>query len=123
MDQPPKSVLIVDDDPAIRTLIVSVLLRAKIPIDQAANGREAIQRIEQTRYAAIVLDLMMPIASGFDVIDYLQERQPDERCVIVISAAAPAVLREVQEKSVVCAVLRKPFDISELVTAVRGCLV
>ena len=122
MDNPQKSVLVVDDDLAIRTLVVSVLLRAKIPVEQAANGREAMQRIERTEYAAIVLDLMMPIASGFDVIDYLVQRQPEKCCVIVISAAAPAVLREVEEKSVVCAVLRKPFDISELVTAVRECL-
>ena len=115
-------VLVVDDDAAIRGLVAAVLRRKSLTVDEAVNGREAIDRLEQQVYAAVVVDLMMPIVSGFEVVDYLQEKRPTTPCVVVISAAAPAVIRTVEEKPVVRAVLRKPFDIYELVTAVLQCV-
>ena len=71
------TVLVVDDDFAIRTLIAALLVRKDIAYDMAENGLEAIAKIRRNRYDAIVLDLMMPLSSGLDVIQYLRA---ERRC-------------------------------------------
>src|SRR5688500_1710081 len=61
--------LVVDDEAPIRNLLAAVLRRERIPTDTAANGSEALELIEKNEYACVVLDLMMPILTGRDVID------------------------------------------------------
>lgn len=116
-----KAVLVVDDDDGVRTLVQTLLRRKKLVTDEASNGQEAIAKLESHAYHAIVLDLMMPRLSGFDVIDYLERTRPEVPCV-VISAAAPRDLQRIESKPVVRSVLRKPFDISDLIDAVEQCV-
>jgi len=117
-----RAVLVVDDDDSIRKLIRSVLKRDGYAIDEARNGQEAIERIQQRRFDAILLDLMMPVMSGFEVISYLQQELPERRCVIVMSAASETRLQQV-DRNAVYHLLRKPFDIHELSDVVRKCMI
>ena len=115
-----RSVLIVDDDPAIRGLVALLLRRHFFDIEEASNGVEAIDRIRARRYDAIVLDLMMGPGSGFEVLDELQGLRPQDRCVVVLSATSERNLRAADGPNV-CARIRKPFDITELVREVCAC--
>ncbi|HVT04803.1 MAG TPA: response regulator [Thermoanaerobaculia bacterium] len=114
--------LVVDDDDSIRKLIRSVLRRVGYDVEEARNGQEAIDRIQQRNFDAILLDLMMPIMSGFEVIDYLRQERPDEKCIIVMSAASETRLQQV-DRNAVYHLLRKPFDIHELSECVRKCMI
>ena len=118
----PVCVLVVDDDPSIRRLIVAALKRDGYVFAEAPNGREGLELMRSLRPAVVVLDLMMPIASGWDVLD---ERQRDAELlkipVILVSANRdPAVVSAVDKG--VCAFLPKPFDIEVLSALVRGCV-
>jgi len=62
---PPASVLVVDDDPATREMTRRLLEREGWDVDEAENGRVALQRIAERRPTLIVLDLMMPEMDGF----------------------------------------------------------
>ncbi|HWN67048.1 MAG TPA: response regulator, partial [Haliangium sp.] len=66
-----KRILIVDDDDAIRALVVTVLRRRGYRLDTARNGLEALEKLKNCRYSLVVLDLMMPRMSGYDVLDTL----------------------------------------------------
>ena len=116
------SVLVVDDDPAIRTLIVSSLRRDGYHLSEAANGREALEAMRREHPDVVVLDLMMPILSGWDV---LQERLHDPALikipVIIVSANREPQLLEAVDKGI-CAFLPKPFDINALTALVRSCV-
>jgi len=69
----------------------------------------------------MVLDLMMPIMTGIEVIRYLETHDDaGAPCVIVITAAGERELKQVESPSV-HAVLRKPFDLRTLIAAVRDC--
>lgn len=114
-----KAILVVDDDRAIRTLIRLILQRAGYDADEADSGNQAIARIREKRYDAVVLDLMMPDGSGEDVLDVLKEH-PLVKCVVLISATSAAKLAKIDDLNVV-AKLRKPFDINDLVEAVGRC--
>jgi CheY-like chemotaxis protein len=60
----PASVLVVDDDPAVRRLTQQVLHREGWTVVQAENGRIGLRRVEESRPAIIILDLLMPTSTG-----------------------------------------------------------
>ncbi|HEX7153292.1 MAG TPA: response regulator [Thermoanaerobaculia bacterium] len=117
---PSSEVLIVDDDAAIRALLQGILRREGIQTATAANGAEALALIEKHDYAAIVLDLMMPVLDGFTVIERLRDDPKRRRCIIVASAGDEGVLARV-DRDAVFTVVRKPFEIESLIAAVKKC--
>jgi signal transduction histidine kinase/CheY-like chemotaxis protein len=62
-----KSILVVDDDPSIRSLLQQEFTDAGYNVRLAADGREALQRIREETPGLVVLDVMMPEMNGFDV--------------------------------------------------------
>jgi DNA-binding NtrC family response regulator len=115
-----RRVLVVDDDTAVRRLVQTVLTREGYEVDEAYGGRDALEKIAWDGYDAIVLDLMMPEISGFDILSAISQVRPNSKCVVVISAAAPQAISEA-DSPIVRARLRKPFEISDLIAAVRSC--
>jgi CheY-like chemotaxis protein len=119
---PHPSVLVVDDDPSIRKLIIAALRRDGYAFYEAANGREALDSMRAHHPNAVVLDLMMPQVSGWDV---LQERMNDRELlsipVIIVSANRDPDLASAIDKGI-CAFLPKPFDIGALAALVRSCI-
>jgi PAS domain S-box-containing protein len=83
----PCRVLVVEDDPASRELVVRMLSAAGCSVLQAENGREALQYMHAPLPDVILLDLMMPEMNGFEFLEALQQ---DPQCrqvsVIVITA-------------------------------------
>jgi CheY-like chemotaxis protein len=115
-------VLVVDDDPSIRRMIVAALKRDGYTFCEAPNGKEALDMMRREHPNVVVLDLMMPVLSGWDVLQ-ARELEPELRQipVIVISAnRAPEVATAVDKG--ICAFLPKPFDIGALSALVRSCL-
>jgi Response regulator containing CheY-like receiver, AAA-type ATPase, and DNA-binding domains len=119
---PAHGILVVEDDPAIRRLVMMVLQRQGYRTETAADGMEAVVKLGNSAYDVIVLDLMMPNLDGFTFLNKLAESQPERlRSVIVTSAASPTLIRERMNGNTF-QVLPKPFDIHELVGAVRLCI-
>lgn len=106
-------VLVVDDEPAIRALVAKIVERAGLSVDTAADGAIAIDKLSHTAYAAIVLDLMMPIIDGYGLIEHLKQRGGPRPAIIVISAGDSASLRQL-DGAMVHSIIRKPFDIDVL---------
>lgn len=113
-------VLVTDDDASIRLLVAAVLRRAHYDVDTAANGVEALRKSESTFYDVIVLDLMMPMLSGFEVLRQLKCRESKPRFVVVMSAGSQSQLDSVAGANVF-ATMRKPFEIDAITAAVGAC--
>jgi CheY-like chemotaxis protein len=121
-EKSPYCVLVVDDDPSIRRMIVAALKRDGYVFQEAPNGKEALDLMRSEHPNVVLLDLMMPVLSGWDVLQ-ARELEPDLKSipVIIISAnRAPEVATAVDKG--ICAFLPKPFDISALSALVRSCL-
>jgi DNA-binding response OmpR family regulator len=114
-------ILVTDDDPSILCLVATILRRANYDVDTAASGREAIEKTEQTQYDAIVLDLMMPLMSGLEVLAHLAVRTRKRRFVVVMSAAPLDVIGRAAGHNVFAA-LQKPAAINEIVATVHACI-
>lgn len=114
------SVLVAEDDASIRALIVSALRRRNMQLALAENGGEALVHLQNQEWLVLVLDLMMPHVTGWDVIRWLAAnpaRKP--KTVIVVSATDRAMLQEL-DPTVVNAVLFKPFDIMQLAAYIKA---
>ena len=116
------SVLVVDDDPNIRKMIVAALRRDGYQFLEAPNGREALDLMRERRPDVVVLDLMMPVLSGWDV---LKERQGDavlSRIPVIVVSANRDPDVAVAVNAGICAFLPKPFDIGALSALVKSCM-
>ena len=113
-----RHVLVVEDDPAIRSLLAVLMRKAGLAVDVAANGIEALASLEKRDYAVILLDLNMPGMDGFGFMRELRvrcERSGEKPLVVVISAALESedVVARI-DTELVGAAIRKPFEPAHL---------
>ncbi len=113
-------ILIVDDDDAIRALLMTVLRRRGFPVDTARNGAEAIGFLQSSRYSFVLLDLMMPRVSGYEVLDFLSAWAAHERPLVLVLTAG--LTPRAFDSSLVVGMLHKPFDVELLIDTILGCL-
>jgi CheY-like chemotaxis protein len=113
-------VLLAEDDPAIRRLLAMTLRRRRLDVEIAQDGSEALELLQRESWSVVVMDLMMPRVTGWDVLRWLGEH-PEHRpaSVIVVSAAGRDVLREL-DSSIVNAIIFKPFDVLQVGAYVRN---
>ena len=124
-------ILVVDDDHALQTLLSVLFTRAGFECDFVSDGRAAMQRLDGDgdgdgdgggkRYAVIMLDLILPEVSGMEILDHMQEHNPSMLLrTIVLTGASSGVLKGV-DTSRVHAVIRKPFDIQDVLQLTTEC--
>jgi two-component system response regulator MprA len=115
-------VLIVEDDPAIRTLLVAALRREPVAVDTAADGVAALDQVGRNQYAVILLDLMLPRVSGFEFLEPVDTvRPPGPSPVTIVMTAFDATAVKRLGSMRVQAILHKPFDIERVVEMIRDC--
>ena len=117
-----KRILVVDDDDAIRALLRTVLRRRGFVVDTARNGVDALEQLAERRYALVVLDLMMPHMSGYELVEQLDKLSVMTRPRVLILTAAGAVEPRGLDTSLVIGAMHKPFDIDLLIDTIRGFL-
>jgi CheY-like chemotaxis protein len=80
-------VLVVDDEPGNREMLAGILEPAGFTVIAAAGGREAIELATQQLPDLILLDLIMPEVTGFDVVEALRANQPTHNTPIMVLTA------------------------------------
>lgn len=117
----PFHALVVDDDPALQGLFTRLLSRKGFSVDAAADGRIAYDQLHRTAYSVILLDLMMPDVNGFELLERLHRDSPSllPRVIVMTGASQRAI--EDLDTSGIWGLIRKPFDIDELVNSAIAC--
>ncbi|MCJ2182550.1 response regulator transcription factor [Novosphingobium sp. 1949] len=111
------TVLVVDDEPAIRRLIVSACARADYATLEAGTAREALDALKANRPEVVLLDLGLPDRDGLELVPLV--KQGSDATLIIVSA------REATEEKVAALdlgaddYLTKPFDTEELLARLR----
>ncbi|HEY7293535.1 MAG TPA: response regulator [Dehalococcoidia bacterium] len=111
-------VLVVDDDPDIRGLLVAILQGEGWTVATATNGEEALARIAADRPRLVLLDLSMPRMSGWEVLATLQA---DQISVPVIVMTAGTRAYDAAAAMHAAGALSKPFELDDLLTIVARC--
>jgi len=113
--------LVVEDDDGIVNLVRHVLQREGFMVECVRTGGAAIELMKTVAYDLLIIDLILPVVSGEEVMAYIEETQPRTlRRVIVMTASPRKLSCEFLER--ICKVLAKPFNIEELVLMARECV-
>lgn len=116
----PRRILIVDDDAEVRKILATALRLKPLTLDEASNGREAIELLRENQYAVVLLDLMMPHVDGFSVLSAIGADLPNPPVVLVITGASREAIERVDTERI-HGVIRKPFDPLEVASIVAAC--
>jgi CheY-like chemotaxis protein len=114
-----KAVLIIDDEPAARTVIAKALAEAGLASFEAASGEEGIAAARAHRPAAIILDIIMPHQDGWSVLRSLKNDR--ELCEIPVILATILADRELGLSLGAVEYLTKPIDTEKLIQTLEAC--
>ena len=118
-DTKQQTILIVDDEEIIRDLLAEVLEDYMISL--ACDGKEAIDKLKESKYDLVITDLRMPNVPGEEVVKFARETYPGTRGIVI---SAYSSLHTVSQSITngACAFLSKPFSIKELMHTVETAL-
>ncbi len=113
-------ILVVDDDPAIREVLATALEQRGYDVLSACDGTQGLAYLERDTPALLVLDVIMPRRSGFQILDRILSSSQTRPKVIVITGTDAQRVREIMDRGDIDAFFAKPFDVAELVTCVES---
>ena len=111
-------VLIVDDEPDLLLMLRMLLQSVGYDTGLAADGQDALDRIRKEHFDLVLLDVLMPVLDGWQVLEALKA-DDDAPPVIVVSAIADQNRTKALDLGA-RAVIAKPFDTEELLASVRA---
>ncbi|MEP7057061.1 MAG: sigma-54 dependent transcriptional regulator, partial [Caldimonas sp.] len=115
------SLLVVDDEPDLRTLYELTLLREGYDMDTAGTVQEALLHLKDRTYSAVITDMRLPDGSGLDVLRWLEESGRREKA-IVITAYGSAENAVDALKAGAYDYLTKPVDLKQFRAVVASAL-
>jgi len=113
-------VLVVEDDEPIRALVARILERDGHTVVGARHGGEAIDYLSGRTIDEMVLDVMMPIANGGDVLTFMREARKWTPTILLTAVHERQIA--ILNTEGVHAIVKKPFDISLLRESITSCV-
>ena len=116
-----KNILIVDDDFDCRTLVRTGLAGSGFLVMQASDGLEAVRMLEKEQPDLVILDIMMPKMSGYDVAAHMKMRPETQKIPIIMLTAKgdPEDMMKGYSEFAVDYYIPKPFTAKQLVAGVQ----
>jgi CheY-like chemotaxis protein len=121
MENPRPRVLIAEDDDVLRKLLAAIAVRCGCSVETAADGWEAVECLKTGTFDVVILDLMMPRMSGYEVIPHLRDMKPRPAVLVLTAMTGDRYLH--LDADVVTAIMHKPFDtdfLQEMLTTLAG---
>jgi two-component system, OmpR family, response regulator len=114
----PRRILIVDDEPNIRSFIGRALSAAGYLTGFAGSGADGLRHALDEHYDLVILDLVMPDIDGCSVLDQLLRARPDQTVMVLSCVADVATKVDCLERGA-RDYLTKPFSLAELLVRIR----
>src|SRR5262249_515506 len=116
--RPQKTILVVEDDPWIRSLMADLLAGEGYSVVQASDGKAGLDMAEESDPDVILLDLAMPEKSGPDVLHELKNAHPTPDTPVTVGGAhaIPMMGSDARRAD---GVIQKPFDLADLLAQVE----
>ncbi len=118
-----KAILVADDDPDILSIVSMSLEASGYMVHKATNGREAVDLAREHHPDLILMDMMMPVVSGYEAVSELNADQETRDITIVgLSAKAMATDMERATDAGIDGYITKPFRIAQVLSVVESYL-
>lgn len=116
-----RTILVVDDAAFMRMMIRDILAKEGYRIEEAVNGRDAIEKYDQVLPDLVTLDITMPEMNGIDALKAIREKDPAARVLMVSAMGQQQMIVEALESGAMD-FLVKPFQPTKVLETVKKCL-
>ncbi len=117
--EPSAKILIVDDDTVVATSVKAVLSRKDYEITVTDNALEAIEFLHQKEYDLAILDVMMPVMNGFQIMESVKDLDLDTLFIIITGdTTMDSAIKAIREGA--SDYIKKPFNTDELIIRVEN---
>ncbi|MCK4958863.1 MAG: response regulator [Planctomycetes bacterium] len=114
-------ILVIDDEPNIVQTLQDRLEMNEYSVRTAGNGREGLDKIEQDKPDVILLDVIMPVMDGLEMLEVMRKK-PENQDISVIMLTARSQTQDIARANA-CGIddyIVKPFDLSELLEKIEA---
>jgi DNA-binding response OmpR family regulator len=119
----PKKILLVDDEEDIVNLVRLILEDAGYVVTTTTDGREALKKLQNERYDLLLLDIMMPFLSGWELLEQLRnDASTKDLPVAMLTARASPQDDMHPHPTDYCDYITKPFEPEDLLRRIRHIL-
>lgn len=113
-------ILIAEDDPFLSKVMNSTLKDEGFDVDLAHDGGEALEKIAKNKYALILLDLIMPVKNGFEVLGELKTKKSKIPVLVFSNLSQDQDKKEVMSLGAKEYYVKSDISIDEVVAAVKN---
>ncbi len=113
------SVLVIDDEEALRSVLSEALELEGYEVQIAQDGEEGLRKLEQRSFDVVLLDLRMPRVQGLPVLETVQSEYPSLPVIVISGLASDADFEKARDAGAYACV-KKPFDMNELLATVKS---
>ena len=113
------SILLVDDDQILLHVTKRILQHDGYKVTTATNGKEALDKIRNTQFDLVIVDVMMPYINGLEVLSQLKQQQNTRSTPVIVLTGVSHSISEDVLKIGASACFKKPFEADTLREAVR----
>ena len=117
-----KLAIVADDEPTVRSLVSRYLRKAGFEVVEAVNGKDALAKLEQSRFDLAIIDLLMPDMDGFSLFRKIKERWPYLLRRIIFASGMVEEKAAAFAREMGCDILEKPFEKTIFYSAVADVL-
>lgn len=115
-----KRILIAEDEEILRMLIMDTLEEEDYVVDEAPDGEEALELLQKNQYDLLILDYMMPIVTGIEVIKKIRQDMKDyQQKILMLSAKSQSFEQEKVLNAGADYFMAKPFSPLALLEKVK----
>ncbi len=118
VEMPPLSILVVDDESAVRETLADMLEALNHRVVLAQSGQEALQKLAGGDFDFVFTDLAMPEMDGWETARGIRKRKPDMR-IVLVTGYGPGTVPPVGEETLVDGIIGKPFDFTQVSNTIR----
>jgi two-component system, response regulator, stage 0 sporulation protein F len=113
------TVLIIDDEESVRALLRVALEAAGYEVTEAVNGREGLERYRQRPTDLVIVDMLMPVMNGLNMLVDLTREFLDAKVIAISGAVGEQNVLDVAKLLGARQTFQKPFSMAQLLRAVR----
>ena len=111
------TILVIDDDDRIRTLIRDILLYGGHRVVEASDGISGMNRLQEGGFDMVFTDLVMPVMNGWEVAKWIKSKNPNMPVALITGWGTDLDKKKIEESGV-NVILTKPFQVDEVLAAV-----
>jgi two-component system chemotaxis response regulator CheY len=116
-----RTILVVDDAAFMRMMIRDILSKEGYRIEEAVNGRDAVEKYDQVAPDLVTLDITMPEMTGLEALKEIRAKDPAARVLMVSAMGQQQMIVEALESGAMD-FLVKPFQPTKVLETVKKCL-